>query len=87
MTKKINVMIQMHDEKTMLKKKKVLANLLAMNHFQFMEPAHGLHFFHSIRLGTFKILIVSIPCELKRRCVTNLTHLNSFIKIIILFNS
>ncbi len=86
MTKKINVMIQMHDEKTMLKKVK-LANLLTMNHFQFMVLAYGLHFFFPIRLGGFKILIVNIPCKLKRHHITNLTHLICFIKIIILLNS
>jgi hypothetical protein len=65
----------------------MLANLLAMNHFQFMVLAHGLDFFLSIRLGGFKILIVSISCELKRLCVINLIDLYCFIKIIILLNS
>jgi hypothetical protein len=37
-------MIQMHDEKTMLKKEEMFANLPAMNHFGFMVLVHGLHF-------------------------------------------
>jgi hypothetical protein len=78
-------MIQMHNQKTMLKKKK-FANLLAMNHFQFLLLTHGLYFFFSIQLGGFGIPIVGIPCEPKWLCRTNVIQSNYFGKLIILFN-
>jgi hypothetical protein len=64
----------------------MLTNLLAMNHFEFMVLARGLHFLLLIGLGGFKIPIAGIPCEFKRLCVINLIHLNCFDKIIILIN-
>ncbi len=50
----------MHGRKTMLTKKKVLASLPTMNHFQFVVLAHGLHLLLLIAFGGFKILQV---CE------------------------
>jgi hypothetical protein len=64
----------------------MLTNLLAMNHFEFMVLAHGLHFLVLVGLGGFRTPIAGISCEFERLCVINLTHLNCFDKIIILLN-
>jgi hypothetical protein len=79
------VMIQMHDEKTMLKK---LNACKVTNHESFMIHStltHGLHFLFLIGLAEFEISIVGIPCEFKKFCITNLIHPNCYGKIIILF--
>jgi hypothetical protein len=84
--KKLNIMIQIQNEKKIFKKIKILANLSTMNHFWFMVLArHGLHLLWS-GLGGFKIPIVGIPRELSL-CKTNHIHLNCFANIIILLNS